>query len=806
MDGEVKENVIPINIHEEVKRSFLDYAMSVIVSRALPDVRDGLKPVHRRILYAMNEMGITPDKPYRKAARIVGEVLGKYHPHGDLSVYDALVRMAQDFSTRYPLVDGHGNFGSLDGDSAAAMRYTEARMSSLAMEMLNNIKKETVDFVPNFDESLEEPSVLPSRFPNLLVNGSAGIAVGMATNIPPHNLGEVIDAIVFLVDHPDAHIFEIMHFIKGPDFPTGAVIAGKEGIRQAYLTGRGIIKVQGEVVVETSKKQRDVIVIKEIPYQQNKARLVEKIAELIKEKRIEGIADMRDESNRLGVRIVMELRSGVNPHILINQLNRFSPLQQSFGIIMLALVNGEPRVLNLKEMLHYYIEHQKDIIIRRTRFDLKKAEERAHIVEGLRIALSNLDEIIKLIRAARDVPAARKELVDRFDLSMVQAQAILDMRLQKLTGLEREKLEEEYRELQTNIARFKEILGDERLVLKIIKDELRAIKKKHGDKRRTKIIEAREFDETDYIVDEDVVITLTQKGYIKRMPLDYYKNQRRGGKGIIGAKTQDKDYVIQMHTCSTHSMLLCFTNKGRVYHIKTYEIPEARRRSRGTAMVNLLPFQGGEYITTIMPIQDFQKDQFLLMVTARGYAKRTSIKAFSRARKSGLIALALARDDELVSVILTEGEERVIIGADSGHFILFKQEDVRAMGRTARGVIGMRLNPGASVIGADIIRDEDLYTILITSKGFGKRVSLKEMRVQKRGGKGVFVIKTDAERGELTSFKLITGKEEFIVGTAKGIILRLNARGIPVQKRYSRGVILMRVDMDDHVIILTDID
>lgn len=806
MSSEERDNIIPINIHEEVKRSFLDYAMSVIVSRALPDVRDGLKPVHRRILYAMSEMGITPDKPHRKAARIVGEVLGKYHPHGDLPVYDALVRLAQDFSTRYPLVDGHGNFGSLDGDSAAAMRYTEARMSSLAMEMLNNIKKETVDFIPNFDESLQEPAVLPSRFPNLLVNGSAGIAVGMATNIPPHNLSEVIDALTFLIDHPDAHIYEIMNFIQGPDFPTGAVIAGKEGITQAYLTGRGIIKVQGEVVVETSKKQKDVIVIKEIPYLQNKARLVEKIAQLIKEKKIDGITDMRDESNRLGVRIVMEVRSGVNPHILINQLYRFTPLQQSFGIIMLALVNGEPRVLNLKEMLYYYIEHQKDIIVRRTKFDLRKAEERAHIVEGLRIALSNLDEIIKLIRAAKDVPTARQELITRFSLTEIQAQAILDMRLQKLTGLEREKLEEEYRELQKNIAYFKEILADERLVLKIIKSELRAIKEKHGDKRRTKIVEAKEFNETDFIIEEDVVITLTQKGYVKRIPLENYKNQRRGGKGIIGAKTQDNDYVIQVHTCSTHSTLLCFTNKGRVYRIKTYEIPEARRRSRGTAMINLLPFQEGEYITTIMPIQDFQKDQYLLMVTARGYAKRTSIKAFSHTRKSGLIALTLGEDDELVSVLLTEGEEQVIIGSDSGHFILFNQEDVRAMGRTARGVIGMRLNPGASIIGADIIKEEDRYTILITSKGFGKRVSLKEMRVQKRGGKGVLVIKTDAERGKLISFQLIAGKEEFIVGTAKGIILRLNARGIPIQKRYSRGVILMRVDADDHVAILTAID
>ncbi len=806
MASEGKENIIPINIHDEVKKSFLDYAMSVIVSRALPDVRDGLKPVHRRILYAMSEMGLTPDKPHRKAARIVGEVLGKFHPHGDLSVYDALVRLAQDFSTRYPLVDGHGNFGSLDGDPAAAMRYTEARMSPLAVEMLTNIKKNTIDYRPNFDESMQEPIVLPSRFPNLMVNGSTGIAVGMATNIPPHNLGEVIDAIGFLIDHPDSHIYEIMNFIKGPDFPTGATIVGKEGISSAYLTGRGIIKIQGKVEIETKDKKKDVIAITEIPYLQNKARLVEKIAELVKEKKIEGISDLRDESNRLGVRVVVEVRQGFNPEIIVNQLYKYTQLEQSFGINLLSLVNGEPRVLNLKEMLIYYLEHQKEIIVRRTKFDLKKAEERIHIVDGLLIALSNLDEIIRIIRASEDVPTARAELIKAFSFSDVQAQAILDMRLQKLTGLEKYKLETEHKELLKSIEFYKSILADESLVLKIIKEELQEIKVKHGDKRRTKIIDKPEdINEIDLIVEEEVVITLTQKGYVKRMPLTNYKSQGRGGKGIIGAKTQENDYVKQMHICSTHSNLLCFTNKGRVYQVKTYEIREVRRQSRGTAMINMLPFQEGEYITTIMPIQDFLKEQYLLMATSRGYIKKTPLKAFNKARKSGVIALSLNEGDELVSVLLTNGDEHVIIGSDTGHFIRFDQEEVRSMGRTARGVRAMKIENGVRIVGADIIKN-DKYTLVVTTKGFGKRVSLKELRPQKRGGKGLFVIKTDINRGKLTSFKLIGGREEFMLGTAKGIILRQKATNVPIQKRYSRGVTMIKVGKDDHVVILACID
>ncbi len=806
MSEEHRDNITPVNIHDEVKRSFMDYAMSVIVSRALPDVKDGLKPVHRRILYAMSDMGLTPDKPHRKSARIVGEVLGKYHPHGDLSVYDALVRLAQDFSSRYPLVDGHGNFGSLDGDSAAAMRYTEARMAPIAVEMLTNIKKDTVDFRPNFDESLQEPVVLPSRFPNLLVNGSSGIAVGMATNIPPHNLGEVIDSICYYIDYPDAHIYELMYHIKGPDFPTGANIVGKEGISSAYLQGRGIIKIQGKVLIESNAKGKDMIVIQEVPYMQNKAKLVEKIAELIRDKKIEGISDLRDESNRFGVRVVLEVRSGFNPNIIINQLNKFTPLEQSFGIILLALVNGEPRILNLKEIIYYYVEHQKDIIVRRTKFDLRKAEERLHVVEGLITALSHLDEVISIIRGSQDVAGARKSLMETFKLTEVQAQAILDMRLQKLTALEREKLDEEYKSLKEDIAYYQRLLADEKLILEVIKTELKEIKDKHADERRTQIVEeAEEINEVDLIKEEEVVVTLTQRGYVKRMPLDNYRSQRRGGKGIIGAKMQENDYVKEMHICSTHSNLLCFTNKGRVYQVKTYEIPEARRQSRGTAMVNLLPFQTGEYITTIMPIQDFQEEKYLLMVTARGSIKKTPLKAFNNARKSGIIAITLRENDELVNVLLTDGKEEVVLGSDTGHFIRFNQEEVRTMGRTARGVKAMQLDIGNSIIGADIINDDE-YILVVTEKGFGKRVALDQLRPQKRGGIGLIVLKTDTKRGKLSCFKLIAGGEEFMSGTAKGVMLRQKAKEVPIQKRYSRGVTLIKVGKNDRVRILACIE
>ncbi len=804
MTQDNKDRIIPISIHDEVKNSFLDYAMSVIVSRALPDVRDGLKPVHRRILYAMSEMGLTADKPHRKSARIVGEVLGKFHPHGDVSVYDAQVRMAQDFSTRYQLVDGHGNFGSLDGDPPAAMRYTEARLSKIAGEMLTDIKKETVDYRANFDDSMEEPVVLPSRYPNLLANGSSGIAVGMATNIPPHNLGEVIDAVSFLIKNPDANIYEIMNIIKGPDFPTGALVVGKEGIRKAYLTGRGIIKVQGKVHTETNERDRESIIITEIPYMQNKARLLEKIEELVKDKRIEGISELRDESNRLGERIVMEVKQGFSPRLIINQLYKFTPLNQSFGIIMLALVNGEPRVLNIKEMLVYYLEHQKEIIIRRTRYDLRRAEERMHIVEGLRIALQFLDEVIAIIRGANDVSEARKNLIARFSFTEKQAQAILDMRLQKLTALEQNKLEEEYNELKLRIKYFLEILGSEELVLKIINDELLEIKKKHGDERKTQIVEREdEINETDLILKEDVVITLTKNGYIKRMPLANYKSQKRGGKGILGTKTRENDYVSQMHTCSTHSNLLCFTNMGKVYQLKTYEIQEATRQARGTNLVNLLPFAEKEYITAIMPVIRYNEDNYLIMITAAGIIKKTSLKEFRVARRNGIIALSLQDNDELESVMLTSGEEKIIIGADTGNFIIFSQDEIRSMGRAARGVKGISLPQGARVIGSDLIKDENSYLLVVTTRGYGKRVKLEEFKAQKRGGMGLKAIKTDQNvRGTLSSFQLINEDEEFMIGTTKGTIIRQNAVDVSVQRRYAQGVTLIRVDEEDDVSIL----
>lgn len=800
------ESILPISIHDEVKSSFLDYAMSVIVSRALPDVRDGLKPVHRRILYAMSEMGLSSDRAHRKAARIVGEVLGKFHPHGDLAVYDALVRLAQEFSTRYPLVDGHGNFGSVDGDPAAAMRYTEARMSKIAVEMLTDIKKDTVDFRPNFDESMEEPWVLPSRFPNLLVNGSAGIAVGMATNIPPHNLGEVIDSIVYLIDHPDADIQTLMGFVQGPDFPTGGVILGREGIRTAYSNGRGIIKVRGKVTIENKDPKNVKVVITEIPYQQNKARLVEKIADLVKEKKMEGISDLRDESNRLGIRVVLDVRRDYDPNVIINQMFRYTPLQQSYGINILALVNGKPQVLNLKDMAVHYLDHQKEIITRRSAYDLKRAKERLHIVEGLQIALSNLDEVISIIRNSADVGSARDNLIQRFSLSEKQAQAILDMRLQRLTALERDKLYEEGSELKGIIDYLEKVLADEKLVLGIIKEELTIIKNKHADKRRTQIVdEETEIMEKDLVLEEDVVITLTHHGFIKRIPLDTYRIQRRGGKGIAGTITRENDFVVQMYISSTHSNLLCFSNMGRVYLKKVHEIPEIRRQSRGTPIINLLPLQKEEYITTVLPIIDFQREQFLLMVTSHGYIKKTPLKAFGNVRKTGVTALTLSDEDELIGVLLTSGTEQVILGAGNARFIRFSQEEIRPMGRSARGVRGMRLSPPARLIGVDIAQ-EDQDILMVTSKGYGKRISLRDLRGQKRGGKGLLGLKTDLKRGELCSFKLFNEDEDVMIITAKGIILRQKAGEVPRHSRYSRGVTLIKVAKDDRVAILAGVE
>lgn len=797
-----KERTVPINIHDEVKTSFLDYAMSVIVSRALPDVRDGLKPVHRRILYAMSEMGSTPDKPYRKSARIVGEVLGKYHPHGDVALYDTLVRLAQDFSTRYQLVDGHGNFGSLDGDSPAAMRYTEARLSPIAMEMLTDLHKETVDFRPNFDESLNEPVILPSRFPNLLANGSSGIAVGMATNIPPHNLGEVIDALQYLVNRPEAAVTDLLRFIQGPDFPTGALIVGHEGIREAYQTGRGIIRVRGRVQLEKSDKGKAQLIISEVPYQQNKARLVEKIAELVKERKIDGITELRDESDRSGVRVVMEIKRDYEPQVIINQLYKYTPLQQSYSIIMLALVDGQPRVLNLKELLAYYLEHQKEVVLRRSRFDLRRAEERLHIVEGLRAALSRLDEVIALIRRSRDAQTARTGLMELLSLTEKQAQAILDMRLQRLTRLEISKLEEEHRELLDRIAYLKRVLADEGLVFGIIREELQEIKKKHADERRTQIVDDEgDIDLTDLILQEDVIVTLTDRGYIKRLPLATYRSQRRGGRGIIGMQTRENDRVEQFHVASTHDQLLCFSNRGKVYLLKIHEIPESGRQSRGTALVNLLPLEEKEYITASMPIKKFSPDHYLLMVTARGMIKKTNLKEFSHTRKHGLTAVTLSGEDELIEVKLTDGRNDVLIGTSEGLFVRFQETDVRSMGRVARGVKAVTLSGKSRVIGADLVSD-DQVVLMVSASGYGKRVRVSEFRTQRRGGKGLIGMKISPASGPLTGFIVVRERQdhEFIVITANGVVNRQKVDQVSLLSRYARGVTLIRLDESDRVV------
>ncbi len=802
-----RENVVPVNIYDEVKVSFLDYAMSVIVSRALPDVRDGLKPVHRRILYAMSEMGSTHDKPYRKSARIVGEVLGKYHPHGDVALYDALVRLAQDFTTRYPLVDGHGNFGSQDGDSAAAMRYTEARLSAIAGELLTDLQKETVDFRPNFDESLEEPAVLPSRFPNLLANGSAGIAVGMATNIPPHNLNELIDAIRHLIAYPEASVRDLLQFVKGPDFPTGGIIVGHEGIHSAYTTGRGIIKIRGLVQVEKKDKGRNQLVISELPYQQNKARLVERIAEIVKERKLDGITDLRDESDRSGVRVVVEVKKDYDPQVIINQLYQYTSLQQTYGIIMLALVDGQPQVLDLKQMLFHYLEHQKDVIRRRSRYDLRRAEERLHIVEGLLTALDRLDEVIALIRASRDVATARQGLMDMLNITEKQAQAILDMRLQRLTQLEISKLTEEQQQLLEKIAYLRRVLEDDALVMKIIGDELTVIQQKHGDKRRTQIV-ADDGDVvlTDLIFQEDVVVTLTDRGYIKRLPLNTYRSQHRGGRGVLGMQTRENDRVEQCHVASTHDKLLCFSNRGKVYLLQVHEVPESGRQSRGTALVNLLPLEENEYITATLPIDQFRDDRFLLMVTARGMIKKTSLGEYKNTRKSGLTALNLSPEDELMAVKMTDGQKEVIVGTSAGLFVRFTETEVRPMGRAARGVKAITLGPEDKVVGADLV-NEDHQLLIASAKGYGKRVLISEFSAHRRGGKGMIGMKTTRQSGPLAVFIVLTGnEEEFMIVTARGVINRQKLEEVSLLGRYARGVTLIRLDKDDRIVNLIGID
>lgn len=799
--------VLPVHLEQEMKNSYIDYAMSVIVMRALPDVRDGLKPVHRRILYAMQEAGMGSTKPYKKSARIVGEVLGKYHPHGDSSVYDAIVRMAQDFSCRYMLADGHGNFGSIDGDSAAAMRYTEVRMSKVAELMLQDIDKQTVDFVPNYDESLKEPSVLPSKIPNLLVNGSSGIAVGMATNIPPHNMSEVIDGTLRMIDNPDITIEELMQTIKGPDFPTGAKIMGRDGIISAYKTGRGAVKMRACTQISTLPNGKPRITVTELPYQVNKARLVERIAELVRDKTIDGITDLNDESDRKGMGIVIDLRRDANPDVILNQLFQHTQLQETFGVIMLALVDGRPRILNLKQMLHYYIKHQEDVIRRRTEYELKKAQARAHILEGLTIAIEHLDPIIKTIRDSQNADIAKEELMSGYTLTEKQAQAILDLRLQRLTGLEREKIETEYHDVLASIERLQGILADEHKILNIIKEELTAVKAKYGDARRTQITDAvSDMNIADLIEEEDVVITLTHNNYIKRIPVTTYRNQKRGGRGVTGMGTKEEDYVENITITSTHNTILFFTNKGLMYRLMGYEIPESSRTARGTAIVNLLPIAKDEKITAIIPIEEFSDDKYLFMASRSGIVKKTVLSEFDTNRKkTGLIALSLKDDDEMIGIKLTDGTSRIIIGTRDGMSVCFDESDVRAMGRNARGVKGIKLRGEDEVIGMDIMR-KGCDVLTVTENGFGKRTPVDQYRLQTRGGIGVINIKVTEKTGFVIGVKVVDEDQEFMLVSEEGIIIRSNIGEISVISRNTQGVKVMSLEDEDKVAAIAVFD
>ena len=784
----------PRDIEEELKTSFISYAMSVITSRALPDVRDGLKPVHRRILYSMVELGVTPDKPYRKSARIVGDVLGKYHPHGDSAVYDAMVRLAQPFNTRYMLVEGQGNFGSVDGDGAAAMRYTEARLSKLSMEMVRDLDKETVDFYPNFDETLMQPDVLPSRFPNLLVNGSAGIAVGMATNIPPHNLGEVVDAVVCMLDNPECTVDDLMQYIKGPDFPTGGVILGKRGIYDAYHEGRGKIITRAKSEIEDMHSGRQRIVVTEIPYQVNKARLIEKIAELVHDKRLEGISDIRDESDRSGMRIVIELKRDVNANVVLNYLYRHTQMQETFGAIMIALVDGTPKVLSLRQIIHHYIEHQESVITRRTQYDLDKALARSHILEGLLIALDNIDEVIALIRASADGNVARNGLMERFGLTEKQAQAILDMRLQRLTGLERERLEAEYAELEKQIAYYQAVLADEQLVRGIVKDEILEIKRKYADERRTEISALEgEIDMLDLVQEEDMVITMTHFGYVKRVSMSAYRAQKRGGKGVSAATTREEDYVEQMFVTSTHDQIMFFTNRGRVYQMWCYEIPEAGRAAKGTAIVNLLQLDGGEKVTAMVDVPEEKlQGSYLIMATRQGTIKRTELSEFVNLRKSGLIAIVLREDDDLIGVALTDGRREVLLGTRDGMSIRFAETDLRPIGRNAVGVRGIELAEGDRVVAMSIV-EEDTDVLAITENGYGKRTAIEEYRLQSRAGKGIKAMNLTDKTGGLAGQLLVRSDEDILIITDDGTIILTPVDSIPLHGRATQGVRLMRV-------------
>ncbi len=802
--------IIPVDIEAEMKQSFIDYAMSVIVDRALPDVRDGLKPVHRRILHAMNQLNFTPDRAYRKCATTVGEVLGKYHPHGDAAVYDSIVRLAQDFSLRYPLVDGHGNFGSVDGDPPAAMRYTEARLTKIAMEMLRDINKDTVDFKPNFDEHEIEPVVLPSRFPNLLVNGSSGIAVGMATNIPPHNLSEVIDGIIKYIEDPDITIDELTEIIKAPDFPTGGTIIGKSGIRDAYKTGKGRIVVRAVTDIEAYGNNRQRIVVTELPYQVNKARLIEKIADLVKDKRIEGISDLRDESDRDGMRMVIELKRDANAGVILNQLYKFTQLQDSFSANMLALVQSpegkfEPKVLNLKEFIKYYLLHQEEVIRRRTRYELEKAEARAHILEGLKIAHDNLDEVISIIRSSRTEALAKERLMERFNFSEKQSQAIVDMRLGRLTGLEREKLDQEYNDLLEKIAYYKDVLSKPELVHQIISEELLEIKSKYGDERRTNItIDETEIDMEDLIKDEDVVVTLTRFGYIKRTPIDTYKSQKRGGKGIAGLTTREDDFAVDLFITSTHRFIMFFTNKGRVYKLRAWQIPEAGRQARGTAIVNLLQLDSDEKITAGIKIHGDEKDMYLIMATKQGMVKKTPLEQYENIRKGGIAAITLKEGDELIGTRLTDGSYDIILVTENGLSIRFSEKDVRPMGRTSMGVMGIRLNEEDKVISM-VPYFENTTLLVVTVNGFGKRTDLDEYKVQNRGGKGVLTYRVTDKTGLLVGAMSVSDDDDLLLISSDGTIIRMHVDGISVLSRVTQGVTLMRTSEENRVVSLTRI-
>lgn len=795
------EKRIPVYIEDEMKRSYMDYAMSVIIGRALPDVRDGLKPVHRRILYAMRELGVEWNKPFKKSARIVGDVIGKYHPHGDMAVYDAIVRMVQDFSLRYPLIDGQGNFGSIDGDPPAAMRYTEVRLARLANELLEDIDKETVDFVPNYDGSLKEPAVLPARFPNTLVNGSSGIAVGMATNIPPHNMGEVIGATIHLINNPDATVEELMAFLPGPDFPTGGFIYGKEGIVEAYKTGKGIIQLRARAFIETHpQKERESIIITEIPYMVNKARLIEKIADLVREKRLEGISDIRDESDREGMRVVIELKRDADGRSILNYLFKHTQMQISFGIIMLAIVDGQPKTLNLKEYLKEFIDFRREVVTRRCLFELRKAKERLHILEGLKVALDHLDEVIALIRKASSPQKAKEGLIQRFNLSEIQAQAILDMRLQKLTALEREKIIEEYNNLIKEVARLEEILGNERLLLNIIVEELKEIKEAYGDERRTEIVEKEaEIKVEDTIAEEETVVTISHSGYIKRNPLTIFRAQRRGGKGKVAMGVREEDFIEHLFIASTKDYILFFGNKGRMYWLKVHEVPEAGRAARGKAIINLIDLRPGERVTAILPVKDFSKDLYLMMATKGGLVKKTSLSEYSHPRVGGIIALSLEEGDELVSVGLTTGREEIFLATRMGQAIRFHEGQVREMGRVSKGVKGIGLEEGDEVAGMITLK-EGKTILTVTERGYGKRSAMEEYRPQLRGGKGLINIRLTEKNGPVAGVVQVDDSDEIMIITNRGKIIRIPVEGIPVTGRNTQGVKLIGLEGEEVIV------